>query len=236
VFYSNLNCSKTNGRNNRTHVVSCSLTDQGLTWLFAIGCKTTRLKHATLLAKLPINPDNTSWSVAWMKCKGAAFLQTSTNSDETFLRGLFAWSIAEPNRNILGQDMINPKRTTQWSVTQQRNVSHSTVGTVASGYARPGRRDSILKCTASHCQRSTQTLLISHLLVSESKYKKSLAGKPLLVTKQPWWFCVKSGVDSSSIVSLESRIWQMDIYEVQWASTGPPREIFLGGTKPIWGL
>jgi len=47
---------------------------------------------------------------------------------------------------------------------QQRNVSHSTVGTVASGYAKPDGRDSILKCTASHCQRSTQTLLISHLL------------------------------------------------------------------------
>jgi len=31
VFYINLNCSKTNGRNSRTHVVSCSLTDQGLT-------------------------------------------------------------------------------------------------------------------------------------------------------------------------------------------------------------
>jgi len=51
-----------------------------------------------------------------MKCKGAAFLQRSTNSDGTFLRGLFAWSIYKPNINILGQDMINPKRTTQWSV------------------------------------------------------------------------------------------------------------------------
>jgi len=81
-----------------------------------------------------------------MKWKGAAFLQTSINSDETFLRGLFARSIAEPDRNILGQDMINPKRTTQWSVMQQRNVSHSTVSIVASGYAKPGRRDSILKC------------------------------------------------------------------------------------------
>jgi len=50
-----------------------------------------------------------------------------------FLRGLFALSIVEPNRNILGQDMINPKRTTQWSVVQHRNVSHSTVGIVASG-------------------------------------------------------------------------------------------------------
>jgi len=60
--------------------------------------------------------------------------------------------------------MINPKRTTQLSVMQQRNVCHSTVGIVASGYAKPGRRDSILKYTASHCQRSTQTLLISHLL------------------------------------------------------------------------
>jgi len=143
--------------------VSCSLTDQGLTWLFAIGCETVRLKHATLLAKLPINADNTSWGVAWMQCKGAAFLQRGTNSGETFLRGLFAWSIAEPNRNILGQDMMNAKRTT-WSVLQQRNFSHSTVGIVASGYAKLGRRDSILKCTASHCQRSAQTLLISHLL------------------------------------------------------------------------
>jgi len=75
---------------------------------FAIGCETIRLKHATLLAKLPINEDNTSWGVAWMKWKGAAFLQRSTNSYETFLRGLFAWSVAEPNRNILGQNMINP--------------------------------------------------------------------------------------------------------------------------------
>jgi len=28
----------------------------------------------------------------------------------------------------------------------------------------------------------------------------------------------------------------MDIYVVQWASIGPPREIFLGGAKPISGL
>jgi len=83
-----------------------------LTWLFVIGCKTIWLKHATLLGKLPINADNTSWGVAWMKCKGAAFLQRSTNSDETFLRGVFAWSIAERNRNVLGQDMINLKCTT----------------------------------------------------------------------------------------------------------------------------
>jgi len=196
--------------------------------LFAIRCETIRRKHATLLAKLPIYADNTSWGVAWMKWKGAVFLQTGTNSDETFLRGLFAWSIAEPNRNILCQeDMINPKRTTQWSVMQQRNVSHSTVGNVASGYTKPGRRDSILNRTASYCQRSTKTLFnITLITVSESRYKKSLAGKPLLVTKQPWWFCVKyDGVDSS-IVSLESRIWQMDICVVQWASIGPPREIF----------
>jgi len=33
--------------------------------------------------------------------------------------------------------MINPKRTTQWSVMQQRNVSHSTVDIVAGGYAMP---------------------------------------------------------------------------------------------------
>ena len=171
LFHINLNCSKTNGRNSRTHVASCSLTDQGLMWLLAIGCEAIRLKHATLSAKLPINADNTSWGVAWMKCKGAAFLQRSTNCDETFLRGLFAWSSAEPNRNILGQDMINPKRTTQWSVMQQRNISHSMVGIVASGYAKPGRRISILICTASHCQRSTRTLLISHLLFQSANIK-----------------------------------------------------------------
>ena len=164
MFFINLNCSKTNGRNSRTHVVSCSLADQGLTWLFAIGCKTIRLKHAPLSAKLPINANNTIWGVAWMKCKGAAFLQRSTNSDKMFLKGLFAWSIAEPNRDKLGQYMINPKRTTQRSIMQQRNVPRSTVGIVASGYAKPCRRVSILICTASHCQRSTQTLLISHLL------------------------------------------------------------------------
>ena len=139
MFYINLNCLKTNGRNSRTRVASYSLTDQGLMRLFAIGCETIRLKHATLLAKLPINANNRSWGVAWMKCKGAAFLQRSSNSDTTFLRGSFAWSIAEPNRNILGQDMINPKRTTQWSVMRQRNASHRTVGIVASVYAVPGR-------------------------------------------------------------------------------------------------
>ena len=97
VFYINVvSCSLT--------VMLCSLTEQGFTWLFAIGCETIRLKHATLSTKLPINADNTSWGVAWMKCKGAAFLQRSTNSDETFLRGLFEWSIAEPNGNILGQN------------------------------------------------------------------------------------------------------------------------------------
>ena len=68
-----------------------------------------------------------------MKCKGTAFLQKSTNSDETFLRGLFARNIAERSKNILGQDMINPKRITQWSVMQQRNVCHNTVDIVASG-------------------------------------------------------------------------------------------------------
>jgi len=215
--------------------VSCSLTDQGLTWLFAIGCETIWLKHATLLAKLPINADNRSWCVAWMKWKGAGFLQRSTNWDETVLKGLFAWSIAQPNRNILGQDMINPELTTQWSVMQQRSVSHSTVGIVASGYAKPGRRDSILYSKSLSAQH-TDFVNITFIAVSETKYKTSLAGEPLLVTKQPSWFCVKAGVDSSSIVSLESRIWQMDIYVVQWASIRPPRKIFLGWTKPIWGL
>jgi len=58
---------------------------------------------------------------------GSAFLQRSSNSDETFLRGLFARSIARLNRNLLVHDMVNPKRTMQQSGMQQRNASHSTV-------------------------------------------------------------------------------------------------------------
>jgi len=81
----------------------------------------------------------------------------------------------------------------------------------------------------------TNFVNITFLTVSESKYKKSLAGKPLLVTKQPLWVCVKFGVDSSSIVSLESRIWQMDIYVVQGASIGPPRESFFRRNKTHLG-
>ena len=125
-----------------------SLTDQDFTRLVASGCETMWLKHATLLAKLPINANNTSWGVAWMKCKGAVFLQRSRNTDETLLRGLFAWSIAETNKHTWSRR----------SVMQQRNGSHRTVGIVASGYAKPGRRASILICrpTASHCQCSTQ--------------------------------------------------------------------------------
>jgi len=71
--------------------------------------------------------DNTTRDAAWVKCKGPAFLQGNSNSDGTFLRGLFAWSNAEPNKILLGQDTINLKRTTQRSVTQQHNVPHSTV-------------------------------------------------------------------------------------------------------------
>ena len=73
-----------------------------------------------------------------MKYKGSAFLQRCSNPDETFLRGLFAWRNAEPNRNLFGQDMIDPKHTMQRSVLQQCNVSHSMVGIVDSGYGMPG--------------------------------------------------------------------------------------------------
>jgi len=47
--------------------------------------------------------------------------------------------------------MINPKLTTQRSVMQQRNVSHSIVGIVAIGNAMPGNDIGVssLKCTAS---------------------------------------------------------------------------------------
>jgi len=46
----------------------------------------------------------------------------------------------------------------------------------------------------------TNFVNITFITVAESKYKKPLACKPLLVTKQPWLFCVKAGVDSSSLI------------------------------------
>jgi len=42
----------------------------------------------------------------------------------------------------------------------------------------------------------TNFVNITFLAISERKYKKSLAGKPLLVANQPWLFCVKADVDS----------------------------------------
>jgi len=121
--------------------------------------------------------------------------------------------------------MINPKRTTQCSVMQQRNVSHSTVGIVASGYAKPGRRVSILKCIASHCQRSTQPLLISHLLQFQSASIKIIS-RQTITSHQTAMVILCESWCWLFFVSLERRIWQMDIYVVQWASIGPPREFF----------
>jgi len=53
----------------------------------------------------------------------------------------------------------------------------------------------------------TNFVNITFITVSESKYKKSLAGKPSIVTKQPWWFCVKAGVDSSLVLKAEYDRW-----------------------------
>jgi len=81
--------------------MSCPRTDQHLTWPFPMRCKNMQLNHAILLAKFPYNVDNTTRNRAWMKCKGSASTQRSWNSDEIFLRGLFAWSSAEPLENYL---------------------------------------------------------------------------------------------------------------------------------------
>ena len=86
--------------------------------------------------------------------------QTTNESQRKFKTAGLAWMLRGPHEYLLRAAYSSPL-----------------------GYAKPGRRDSILKCTASHCQRSTQTLLISHLLQFRSENKKSLAGKPLLVTK-----------------------------------------------------
>jgi len=59
-----------------------------------------------------------------MKYKGAAFLQSSTNSDETFLRGLFAWSIVEPNRNVFG-DQYQAHHAVECYATTQCFSQHS---------------------------------------------------------------------------------------------------------------
>jgi len=68
---------------------------------------------------------------------------------------------------------------------QQRNVSHSIVGILASGYAMSGSdiRVSSLKCTASHCQLSKRTLLI--LLHTSNNFraqiKKIISGQTITV-------------------------------------------------------
>ena len=151
MFYINLNYSNTNGRNSRTHVVSCSLTDQGLTWLFAIECETIRLKHPTLLAKLPVNADNTSWGVAWMKWKGALSCkgvqsqmrhfwedylhEVLPNQIETYL--IKTWSTPRSSRNgvLSNNAMFRAARLALWLVgirsqvegTQFWNVQQVTV-------------------------------------------------------------------------------------------------------------
>ena len=85
-----------------------------------------RLKHVTLFAKLPYIVDNTNRGATWMKRKHSAFLQRSLNSDQTFLREFFAWSTVFPNQiETFGQDMINPKRTTQARIKWTRGPGQS---------------------------------------------------------------------------------------------------------------
>jgi len=130
VLGTNLNCSKINGRNSRTQVATSKSVVfspwTAFAWPFAIRCDNTRIKHATLLAKLLYILDITTRGPAWMKCKGSAFLQRNSNSDETFLRGLFAWSNAEPNRNLLlRHDHSQAHRATECCATTQYFVQHS---------------------------------------------------------------------------------------------------------------
>jgi len=47
MFYINLNCSKTNRRNSWTHVVSCSLTDEGLIDFLRLDAKLYDLLQAS---------------------------------------------------------------------------------------------------------------------------------------------------------------------------------------------
>jgi len=69
--------------------------------------------------------------------------------------------------------MINPKHTAQWSVMQQPNVSRSTVGIVASTYAKPGRRVlNFEMCSKSLSAQHTNFVNITFITVVESKYKK----------------------------------------------------------------
>jgi len=82
--------------------------------------------------------------------------------------------------------MINPKHTTQLSVVLQRNVCHSTVGTVASGY---GMTDSDIGSQFLNVQQVTvsaaRKLLISHFLQFQSANIKILSRQSITVTKQP---------------------------------------------------
>jgi len=123
-------------------------------WLFAIGCETIRLQHATLLAKLPMNADNKSWGVAWMKCKGAISCkgvqiqirhfwedylhEVLPNQIETYL--VKTWSTRSPPRNgvLRNNAMFLTARLALWLVgmwskvawTQFWNVQQVTVSAV----------------------------------------------------------------------------------------------------------
>jgi len=71
---------------------------------------------------------------------------------------------------LLGQGIIKP--TTQQSIMQRRNVSHSVVG-MTCGHAMPGS-DRGLKFEMCSKSCSTQTLLLSHFVQFQTaNFKKS---------------------------------------------------------------
>jgi len=107
------------------------------------------------------------------------------NQIETYL--INTWSIRSTPRNgvLCNNAMFLAARLALWLVGMRSQVEGTQFWNV---YSK--------SLSAQHTNFGNTTFST----VSESKYKKSLAGKPLLVTKQPWWFCVKSGVDSSSLV------------------------------------
>jgi len=93
-----------------------------------------RLKHATLLAKLPYTVDTKTRGAAWMKCKGSAFLQIVWLLMRHFWENYLHKVLPNQIETYLVKTWSTPSTPPNGVICNNTNVSHSTVGIVVSGY------------------------------------------------------------------------------------------------------
>ena len=169
MFYINLNCSKRNGRNSRTHVASCSLN-----WLRYIVTFCDWMRNYTTIRKL-------YETIRMQLCQQSCQLMRTTRAEvqpewNARAQPFCKWvqiqmrQFCEEYLHEVLPNQIETYLVKTWSTRSAPrkgvlcNNAMLVTARLALWHAKPDRRDSILKCTASHCQRSTQTLFISHLL------------------------------------------------------------------------